>query len=201
MHEDDLKLARRVARGDAAAFDAFFTEYFPRLFRFALVRTAGDESLAEELAQATLCEVMDKLVTFRGEASLFTWLCQICRNRLARHMKLVANDPRRSMAFEEDNDAVRAALESLSAQDHDPEHSARSREIARLVQVVMDYLPENYAKVLQMKYLQGARVAEIAARLGIGEKAAESTLTRARAAFRDGFYALWALDGAEVLEG
>ena len=200
MHEDDLRLAQRVARGDRGAFDAFFDDYFPRLYRFALVRTDGDESLSEELAQATLCKVMSKLGSYRGEASLFTWLCQICRNELAATMKLAANDPRRRVVLE-DNDAVQAALESLSVDAHDPEAAARSREIARLVQVVMDYLPENYAQVLQMKYLQGARVAEIAARLGVGEKAAESTLTRARVAFRDGFHALWAVDGSEVLEG
>lgn len=200
MHEDDLRLARRVARGDRGAFDSFFDDYFPRLYRFSLVRTGGDESLAEELAQATLCQVMSKLHTYRGEASLFTWLCQICRRQLSATMRLAANDPKRRVVLD-DGDAVRAALESLSAGADDPERAARGQEIARLVQGVMDYLPERYALALQMKYVQGARVKEIAARLGVGEKAAESTLTRARAAFRDGFRALWDLDGSEVLEG
>jgi DNA-directed RNA polymerase specialized sigma24 family protein len=44
--EQDRTLAREVASGEAAAFDAFFKEYFPRLFRFALGRVDNDPALA-----------------------------------------------------------------------------------------------------------------------------------------------------------
>jgi RNA polymerase sigma-70 factor (ECF subfamily) len=64
--------------GDERAFDEFFDIYFDRVFRFALRRTC-DEDAAEEVAQATLVRAMGKLGTWRGEASLFTWLCAICR--------------------------------------------------------------------------------------------------------------------------
>ena len=52
--EQDRSLAARVAQGDAAAFDAFFKEYFPRLFRFALGRVDNDPALAEEVVQRTM---------------------------------------------------------------------------------------------------------------------------------------------------
>ena len=51
----DKKLVTRVMNGDEAAFEAFFAGYFPRLFRFALVRLDNDRDLAQETAQATLC--------------------------------------------------------------------------------------------------------------------------------------------------
>jgi DNA-directed RNA polymerase specialized sigma24 family protein len=41
--------------------------------------------------------------------------------------------------------------------------------------------------VLEWKYIQGLGVDEIALRLGLGYKAAESLLTRARNAFREAF--------------
>jgi DNA-directed RNA polymerase specialized sigma24 family protein len=41
--------------------------------------------------------------------------------------------------------------------------------------------------VLEWKYIHELSVQEIAERLGVGYKAAESLLTRARAAFREGF--------------
>ena len=78
----DRALARRVTSGNADAFEEFFREYFPRLYRFTLVRVNGDADLAEEIAQRTMCLVMRKLKGYRGEALLFTWLCQICRNEL-----------------------------------------------------------------------------------------------------------------------
>jgi RNA polymerase sigma-70 factor (ECF subfamily) len=48
-------------------------------------------------------------------------------------------------------------------------------------------LPRRYSDVLEWKYIQGLSVKEIATRLGVAPKAAESTLNRARSAFRDGF--------------
>ena len=38
----DVALVRRVIAGDEAAFDEFFTVYFPRLYRFALPRLGGE---------------------------------------------------------------------------------------------------------------------------------------------------------------
>lgn len=76
----DKAFSRRVAAGDQAAFEEFFREYFPRLYRFTLARVNNDEALAEEIVQRTMCIIVQKMGSYRGEALLFTWLCQICRN-------------------------------------------------------------------------------------------------------------------------
>jgi DNA-directed RNA polymerase specialized sigma24 family protein len=52
---------------------------------------------------------------------------------------------------------------------------------------VLDQLPTRYGDALEWKYGEGLSVKEIATRLGVGPKAAESLLTRARQAFRDAF--------------
>ena len=54
----------------------------------------------------------------------------------------------------------------------------------------MDPLPPRYGDALEWKYIHGLTVKEIAALLEVGPKAAESLLTRARQAFRDGFGSL-----------
>ena len=59
-----------------------------------------------------------------------------------------------------------------------------------MVWAVLDHLPVRYGNALQWKYIQGLSVREIASRLGASPKAAESLLTRARQAFRDGFAAV-----------
>ena len=56
-----------------------------------------------------------------------------------------------------------------------------------MVQVTLDHLPPHYASALEWKYLDELPVEKISERMGIGLKAAESLLTRARKAFRDGF--------------
>lgn len=186
----DQALARRVAAGDTQAFDAFFKEYFPRLFRFTLTRTDGDADLAEEVVQRTMCIVVRKMGGYRGEASLFTWLCQICRNELVSVFRQHGVIARNSVPFE-DIPEIRAALESVSMDTGDPEHIRASSELARFVRVTLAHLPSNYSQVLELKYIRGCSVREIASEMQLSVKAAESVLSRARAAFKEGFRSLW----------
>lgn len=190
LAEYDRVLVKRLIKGDERAFEEFFDTYFPRLFRFALVRLDGDEDAAEEVAQATLCQVIRKLETYRGEAALFTWLCTFCRHEISAFCKRVRRQPSRLQVREEVPE-IRAALESLVATDDaDPQAVLRRQEVGRLVQITLDHLPPRYGDALEWKYIHGHSVKEVAEFLGIGPKAAESLLTRARAAFRDGFSTL-----------
>jgi RNA polymerase sigma-70 factor (ECF subfamily) len=195
----DRALAASVAGGDAPAFDAFFREYFPRLYRFALSRVDNDPSLAEEVVQRTMCIVVRKMGTYRGEALLFTWLCQICRNELSAVYRQRGEDLRVDVPLD-DHPAVQAALESMMGTDHLPDATRHRDEIAGLVRSTLEHLPENYATALELKYIGGFSVAEIARRLGVGEKAAESVLSRARAAFREGFRSVWDVDAGFVTD-
>jgi RNA polymerase sigma-70 factor (ECF subfamily) len=181
-----MAVVRRILDGDEQAFEVFFGEYFSRLYRFAMARLEGNEDTAEEVVQATLCKVIDKLVTYRGEAALFSWLCTICRHEISSYYRR-QNRQAREVDLIEEIPEVRAALESLAVAENDLEHDLHRKEIARLVQVTLDYLPARYGNALEWKYIEGLSVKEIASRLRVSAKAAESLLTRARQAFRDGF--------------
>jgi RNA polymerase sigma-70 factor (ECF subfamily) len=183
----DRFLVRRMLRGDESAFAEFFEANFGALFRFALPRLGGDAHVAEEVVQATLCRAVRKLSTFRGEAALLTWLCTFCRHEISAHLEKEGKRPP-MVEWIDDLPEVAAALDSLAAAAR-PEAALQRSETARLVQVILDRLPQRYGDALEWKYIDGLSVGEIAERLGIGPKAAESTLTRAREAFRDAFTA------------
>lgn len=184
MHEQtDIQLVERVLAKDRQAFDAFFEAFFSRLYRFCASRMS-DANSVEDVVQETLFKAMRNLHTFRGEASLFTWLCQICRNEISnwytKHRR--TESPLVSL---DDDPGVRAALESL---DLELQGDAVDRlAIERIVQLTLDYLPDRYGKALEWKYLEGLSVKEIAARLGTGQLATQSLLARARTAFKRGF--------------
>jgi RNA polymerase sigma-70 factor (ECF subfamily) len=182
----DLALARRVLAGEEAAFDEFFAAGFAPLYRFALARVGGDEDAAEEIVQRVLIRAVDRLHTYRGEAALLTWLCTLCRREIAGWAS--GTGRRRDVSLSDDRPELRAILDALAAADaDDPETSLRRQELAGFVRLTLDCLPARYGDVLEWKYIQELSVGEIAGRLGVGYKAAESLLTRARAAFRDGF--------------
>jgi RNA polymerase sigma-70 factor (ECF subfamily) len=185
-HPDRFLVACMV-RGDEAAFGEFFESHFAPLFRFAMPRVANDAQVAEDVVQAALCRAVRKLASYRGEAALLTWLCTFCRHEISAYFENASRVPP-MVELLDDIPEVRAALESLRTSDR-PEAALQRNETSRLVQIVLDRLPGHYGDALEWKYIDGLSVAEIAERLGLGTKAAESMLTRARVAFRAAFTA------------
>jgi len=189
MSLEDRLLVERLLRGEEAAFNEFFSQYFGRLFRFAITRLP-DEEAVRDVVQETLCRALRNLRGFRGEATFFTWLCQICRSQLSEYFEKHGREKQRVVPIEDDP-SIRAALESIAAPDADPAQTAHRNEVMRLVQVVLDQLPIRYSDALEWKYVEGISVEEIAERLGVQHAAAQSLLQRARNAFRELFEELY----------
>lgn len=181
----DRAVARRILGGDEAAFRDLFDRFFPRLYRFALARVPGDPDTARDIVQQTFCRAIERLDTYRGEATLYTWFCQICRNVVADHYRRYSRSGSRVVLLEDLPDA-RAVLESFAAPEADePETGVQREQVHRIVEATLDALPGRYGEALEWKYIDGLSVREIAQRLSLGEKAAESLLTRARESFRE----------------
>lgn len=196
---DDSRLVQEMLAGEERAFNAFFETYFPRIYRFALPRLGRNEDTAQDVVQATLIKAMRKLGDYRGEAALFTWLCQICRREIADHVRAQRRHSGKVLLIE-DSEEVRAALESIEAPPgDDPLRRADGAELKRLVHAVLDRLPNRYGEALEWKYVEGRSVEEIGDRLGIGHTAAQSLLARARMAFRDGLEAVFGASASDVL--
>ena len=181
----DKALARKILAGDEQVFRDLFDRFFPRLYRFGLARLDGDHDAATEVVQQTFCKAFERLDTYRGEAALYSWFCQICHNTLVDYCRARNREGHKLMLMEDHQD-IRAILEAVAAPVTDePEMRAWQRDVCRLVQTTLDHLPANYGDVLEWKYIDGLSVVEIADRLDVGAKAAESLLTRARKAFRE----------------
>ncbi len=135
--------------------------------------------------QQTFCQAIERLDTYRGEAALYTWFCQICRNVGRR--PLPAQQPQRRPRGAAGGPAERAGDPRVArcARADEPETGALREQVHRIVEATLDALPGRYGEALEWKYIDGLSVREIAGRLSLGEKAAESLLTRARESFRE----------------
>ena len=108
----ELAVVRKILRGDQAAFRRLFDEYFPRLYRFALARLSGDAEEAGEIVQQTFCRAIERLETYRGEAALYTWFCQICNNLVMDHYRRQGREKRRVVSIE-DSPEIQAILDGI----------------------------------------------------------------------------------------
>ena len=182
---NDRDLVDGMLRGEERAFRAFFDSYFPRVYRFALRRLAGDPETAQEVAQTTLTRAMRGLASFRHEAALFTWLCQICRHEIAGLLRSRARHSDVVVLLDDDvqTQAEVAAAHALASEE--PERHYTTAQTRQLVHEVLDQLPSRFGDVLEWKYVEGRSVDEIGTLLGTSQVAAQSMLARARNAFRE----------------
>ena len=164
-------LQAAVLAGDESAWRMWYDESADPLYAYIAWRCGGMRDTADEVAQDVWLTAVRRLPTFDPVAGSFLgWLRGIAARTLANRFR---HDRRR---------------ERLTV--HRPAHEAADAEVSRReraerVAAVLAAMPEKYEAVLRAKYLDAAPVAEVAADLGLSEKAVESLLSRARAAFRD----------------
>ena len=187
---EDARLLRQVAEGDERALEDFYSRYFSRVYRYVYYRVGADHHHAEEAVNDTFMEAIKKADGYDPErGSIEAWLITLSRNRIRANNAAMGrqNDYERSWSMlDGEMDAFFADLDGGNL----PESALINEELAQLVGAAMSSLPEEYAKLLEMKYIRDLPVREMATALHKTEKAIESQLTRARLAFRDVFKSL-----------
>jgi RNA polymerase sigma factor (sigma-70 family) len=174
-----------MLRREQRAFDEFFDAYAARLAAFAARRSSLDASALEDVVQLTMINAIRGLATFRGGSTLFTWLCQICRNQLADARRKSERQPK---AQSLDEFKARKAAEIVELIDYrDPLEECTEDSSRNDVRRTINQLPASYARILELRYGDDLTVPEIARLLQLSESAAESRLVRARQAFREGW--------------
>ncbi|HET9863943.1 MAG TPA: RNA polymerase sigma factor [Steroidobacteraceae bacterium] len=180
---DEQQLINRMLRGEQRAFDEFFDAFAARLGAFAARRSALDAAAIEDVVQTTMINAMRSLESFRGGSTLFTWLCQICRNQLVDARRKAARRPQtRSLEHLQEEGQSARIVQLTDFRDPLDECAADSERGA--VRRAINRLPPHYARILELRFGDELTLPEIARVLGISESAAESQLVRARHAFR-----------------
>lgn len=148
---EELKLISRCVLGDdRAAFGALVEAYQPRLRRFFLNLTLGDESLSDDLAQETFIKAYIELRSFRGMARFGTWLFRIAYNEFYSYKR------REHQSIDIDNVAepLGTPVESSDAALDVKAAMARLSDTERTVVTLfyIDDMPlKHIAKVMDMK--------------------------------------------------
>jgi RNA polymerase sigma-70 factor (ECF subfamily) len=180
---DEPDLVKRMRRGEQRGFDQFFDAYATRIAAFAARRSSLDAAGIEDVVQMTMISAMRGLANFRGSSSLFTWLCQICRNHLADARRKAARNPQVQSLDELTEEKPTAEIVQLTDY-RDPLDEVLADDRRSWVRRTINRLPAHYARILELRFGDELTVPEIATTLQISESAAESQLVRARQAFR-----------------
>lgn len=170
----EVSLRRAVLAGDESAWRVLYTRSFRPLHGYVFWRTGRDEERTEEIVQEVWLVAVRRIRSFTPERSSFaTWLRGIAEN-------LTRNEERRRRRLEE-----RTASEPAEPVCTPDPGVALGR--TEQIGLTLAVLPEHYRNVLEARYGEERSVPEIATKWNLSPKAAESLLSRARAAFRAAF--------------
>jgi RNA polymerase sigma factor (sigma-70 family) len=160
-------LMARIGAGDAAAFEAVVDRHLPMLHALAW-RMLGDPNEAEDVVQESLVKLWVNAKGWQPSGGgLGAWLRRIATNACLDRL-------RRPKALSDDAVPERADESPLA----DAVIDAERRRAA--VQAAIFSLPDRQRAAIMLTYHEGVSNAEAASILGVGVKALESLLVRAR---------------------
>lgn len=171
----DEEVVERVLAGETALFEVIMRRYNQRLYRAARAILRND-SQAEDVLQAAYVKAYEHLRQFAGRAKFGSWLTRIAVNEALGRL-------RRTRRFDEpegdDNN-----MDRFASSMPNPEQAAASSETARLLESLIERLPDGSRAVLMLRDVEGMSTAETADALEISEENVKVRLHRARALLR-----------------
>ena len=162
-------------------FAEVFRQYQRPIYNY-LLRMTQNQTEAEDLTQETFVRAHRSLPTFRGEASLSTWLYRIATNVSFDHFRRRTTRQAGSALSLEKIDFDR---DRDSDAPSSPEQLAARSEMSTCVQTFVQRLPPDYRAVLVLKDVQGLKNREIAEVLECSVATVKIRLHRARTKLRE----------------
>lgn len=179
----DMALVGMAQDGHRDAFRHIMQRCNQRLFRIAR-GVVKDDAEAEDVVQEAYAHAFEKLGSFRGDASLLTWMARIVLNeaygRLRQRRRVVEMDQVESS--QADGGQILAFPSKFGSED--PAAAAAREQIRRLVERAVDELPEPFRIVFVMREIEECTVEETAVALDILPETVKTRLHRARRLLR-----------------
>jgi RNA polymerase sigma factor (sigma-70 family) len=168
---DDFELLERWSAGDQVAARELVERYFSAVFTFFRSKTSTD---VEDLVQETFAACIAGRDRFRRDSTFRAYLFGIARNKLLRYYR-----DRRPL--ETLSEVAESRLVDL---DPSPSRVLAVKHEERLLLEALRQLPIDHQLVIELYCWENLSGPEVAAVLGIGERAMRSRLHRAKRELR-----------------
>ncbi len=176
MTPDPTLLLWQVADGDEEALRQIYDEYRPRLRRYLWHQLDGDGHAVEEALQDIFLAVWRSAGSYRGEATVATWLFQIAHYTALRTRKAAVRRWRSEIEAEIAPSERAIVPVTASLEDAVLEHLALDEALSRLT--------AKHRAVLHLVFQQGFTAEEAAQILGVPVGTVKSRVSYARRALQ-----------------
>ena len=182
---DDLALIARVQAKEKGAFTELVHRYTPKVYSIA-IRMLRNEQDARDVVQETFLNVHRRLDSFRGEASLSSWIGRIATNNALMKLRTRRRKPETSLELPVAGQPHGERVERVIVDRHPlAEQLSLDRELGERIRASVDELPDKYREVLVLADYREMSMRDIAELLGISVPNVKTRLHRARLRVRE----------------
>ena len=175
----DEELVKRVQSGDKKAFDILVRKYQYKIAQL-INRYIKDPHEALDVSQETFIKAYRALPSFRGESAFYTWLYRIAINTAKNYLSMRTRRPTDDEIDIEDEEQFESGGRLRDYET--PEGAALTEELAGVIQLALDELPEELRTAITLREFDGLSYDEIAQVMNCPVGTVRSRIFRAREA-------------------
>lgn len=155
-----VELYREENRKDA--FGEIYNRYVDHVFRF-IYSKVGRKDATEEIVSETFLVLINILDAYNGDSKLSTFIFGVALNKARSYFYQQAK--RKEVILDDE------ITEILSAKfDSYEEYESESNELIEVLDEVLKQLPENYQKILEVRFINSRSMKETSEELNISEE-------------------------------
>ena len=168
------QLIKAFQRGEEWAFRKVYEQFFSPLCIYA-VKYVRDASEAQDIVQDVFLKIWENAERLELTSSIQHYLFASVRNGCLNYLKSLQIEDRNNRKYME------AYIESQNVDMVDDE------ELLARIRQVLDELPEKCREVCLLRFVEGCKYAEIAARLDMNENTVKAQLHRGMERLKQAF--------------
>lgn len=154
---------KKAREGDPDAFGEFFNVYHVRLFA-VVSRVVSNPDDARDIAQRSWVKAWQKLDTFKGDSSFYTWLCRIATFTALDHLR--SRKRRGEVEYLDDVVSSKEEQHMATRPGDRPDRVMQKAEIRERFETALEQLTDKHRTALILREVEGLSYSEIAKTMG-----------------------------------
>ena len=180
--DEQARLVARCRRGEPAAWDELFHQFYPPASRF-IFQLSPDFTRedAEEICQETFLSIIRNIESYQGASQLQTWIFRIAANKASdyreRQLALKRGGGQTTVSFQAPDPETGLTADPPSSAPGPDELLLRSEQ-CKIVGLALERMEPPCREVIELRYFGDLSYEEISKELQLNQKTVSSRLSK-----------------------
>lgn len=168
-------IIKQLQDGNEKVFEQIVREYWPRMFKFALIYTQNNET-SQELVQDTFLVLWNNRAILKDNTNLITYLMVVLRNKC---LNLLEQTRIRQLYIEEIDDETIYQRANLYVLHDEASQIVESEDLHKAIKRALSKLPDKTREIFMLSRYDGLKNQQIAETKNISQKTVEYHISKA----------------------